>query len=394
MQSLVLFLWCSFMFLVFLVSLASSEENNRSVCVLSDAPNQCGQFCLSKLHPMLNMIPETDVKLDRIQEEQQAIQTRLQAVQFWLQVQWTIIKGSLKEITPEVFEARLNETEKQLLALISETKNQFNLVQKSINDQSSVVQLQIDAKLLEVQTKLDDQSKVIQESCKNATGQGDFEAILQRIGGQLEELKSQLQLLQTNIGNQIEEVKSVMEGQFQAVQSRLEGQQKTFEGALKTVVTKDDFEAGLQEVLAKMEKHQAAFQEILTKINVKTVPPMFEKIGERYFHIENNYKLNWISAAATCRKMGGYLASIRDHQELNALLAKLRGVYWTGTNDRENEGHFVSEASGKTPFLKWRPGEPNDFRGNEDCVEIIEEVMNDTDCAKASFFICQADNEV
>ncbi|XP_070853378.1 uncharacterized protein [Drosophila suzukii] len=144
--------------------MTSSEENNRSVCVLSDAPNQCGKFYLSKLHPMLSIIPETDIKLDRIKREQQAIQTRLQAVQFWLQVQWTIIKGSLTDIGPEV-KATLIETEKQLLALISEIKNQVYLLLNTLGDQSSTIKIQLKTKLLEVQTKLDYQSKAIQESC-------------------------------------------------------------------------------------------------------------------------------------------------------------------------------------------------------------------------------------
>jgi len=127
--------------------MTSFEENNQSVFVLSDAPNQCGQFCLSQLHQRLSIIPETDIKLDRIQRQQQAIQTRLQAVQFWLQVQWTIIKGFLKDIGPEV-EATLNETEKQLLALISGTKNQVYLLLNTLGDQSSAIKIQL-KKLLE-----------------------------------------------------------------------------------------------------------------------------------------------------------------------------------------------------------------------------------------------------
>ncbi|XP_017008995.2 low affinity immunoglobulin epsilon Fc receptor-like [Drosophila takahashii] len=356
----------AYLFLGFLLTLANCQDNNGYICALSDPANQCGQFCLSQLHPVLNMIPETEIKLDRIQEEQQIIQERLQAVQFWLQVQWTIIKGNLKEMTPEVFEARLNETEKQLLALISETKIQFNGLQNMIKEQKSVIQSQLDGQLLEVQAKLDKQNQALEESCKRAPASEDFERIFNRTEGHLQDLlkpldsalKNQLQLLQTKMESQMVELKSDMGSQFAALQ--------------------DSLKAKLQVLPAKMEEQQAAFQQI----------------GTRYFYIENKYKLNWVSAASTCRKMGGHLASIKDQRELNVLEPKLNGRYWLGTNDREKEGQFVSEASGKKPYLKWWPGEPNDLNGNEDCVQLDRGLMNDIDCARESYFICQSDNEI
>ncbi|KAH8368554.1 hypothetical protein KR084_012903, partial [Drosophila pseudotakahashii] len=379
-------------FLCFFVSLANCQDNNESFCALSDPPNQCGKFCLSELPPVLNMIPETGIKLDRIQEEQQVIQDRLQAIQLWQHVQWTIIKANLKEMTPEFFEERLNETEKQLLALVSETKIQFSGLQNMLKDQKSVIQTQLEGQLLEVQAKLDEQSLALQESCQRATKHEDFEAILNRMEEKLQDLlrpldsalKSQLQLLQTKVDSHFVELKSDMGSQLLAIQN-----------SLKTIVTKNDFEAKLRVLLAKMEDQQAAFQQVLSKVDLKVNPSRFEKIGSRYFYIENNYKVNWASAAAKCRKMGGYLASIKDQRELNALEAKLSGAnHWLGTNDREKEGQFVSEASGQKPYLKWWPGEPNDLNGNEDCVEITRGLMNDTNCAKESYFICQSDNEV
>ncbi|XP_016970579.1 accessory gland protein Acp29AB-like [Drosophila rhopaloa] len=37
-------------------SLAESQDNGRSVCLVNDPPNQCGKFCLEALKPMLDHI--------------------------------------------------------------------------------------------------------------------------------------------------------------------------------------------------------------------------------------------------------------------------------------------------------------------------------------------------
>jgi len=61
---------------------SESQDNARSVCLLQDPPNQCGEFCLSVLEPLLGHIAkhqgqwntsdalqlnDTQAKLDRIQ---------------------------------------------------------------------------------------------------------------------------------------------------------------------------------------------------------------------------------------------------------------------------------------------------------------------------------------
>ncbi|XP_016987953.1 C-type lectin 37Db-like [Drosophila rhopaloa] len=126
--------------------------------------------------------------------------------------------------------------------------------------------------------------------------------------------------------------------------------------------------------------------------------PKFEEIGSRRFYISHRrYPVPRPAAEETCRRMGGYLAAIKDQEELDAIKAKVnRHVrYWLGINDRDNNGTYVSQASGKVaPFLKWRAGEPNNKKGDEHCVELLDGVMNDVPCSTALFTICQEDNNV
>ena len=46
----------------------------------------------------------------------------------------------------------------------------------------------------------------------------------------------------------------------------------------------------------------------------------------------------------------------------------------------------------KNSFTKWAPNEPNDWRGNEDCIEIEGKLFNDVSCEEHICSVCQADN--
>ncbi|KAH8333940.1 hypothetical protein KR059_004636, partial [Drosophila kikkawai] len=122
-----------------------------------------------------------------------------------------------------------------------------------------------------------------------------------------------------------------------------------------------------------------------------TIPSGFELIGTRYFKFVNE-RWNLETAERRCREMGGYLASFRNEDEFNAITQKLdkNRSYWLGINDRENEGHFVSLASHKpAQFLKWKEEQPNDKNHEENCVDLFDAEMWNSNCNDSLFFICQ-----
>ncbi|XP_017009016.2 accessory gland protein Acp29AB-like [Drosophila takahashii] len=260
MLRLAIFFCCSLIVLNLRGSSAHSQENGGTVCILHDAPTQCGAFCLSALHPLFDDNDKILNRLDVIEEY------------------------GKKAITKEEFDAKL----------------------KAVNS----------------------------------------------------EVRNQLRSLQTTMEKQRTEMQK-------------------------------DFAAKLQSGLRDMQDQ--------LKRDVLNIPEKFQKIGTRYFYIENNTKKTWAEAEIKCRQMGGYLAAIQNQDELNAITAKLRKDtdYWLGINDSASEGQYVSVASGRrAPFLKWKPDEPNDFDGAEECIHLYNGEMNDLFCSREHVFLCQADNKI
>ncbi|KAL7739778.1 hypothetical protein ACLKA6_018024 [Drosophila palustris] len=124
----------------------------------------------------------------------------------------------------------------------------------------------------------------------------------------------------------------------------------------------------------------------------------FQKIGSKYYYIEEMKPLNWYGAAHRCHEFGAHLISLDDQRELNAINAKLNSAnaYWTDINDLTEEGNFLSLTTGVKPkFLSWRSGEPNNADRTEHCVYLFGAYsnMNDFKCNSAQNFICESFDE-
>ncbi|XP_017119021.1 C-type lectin domain family 4 member M-like [Drosophila elegans] len=259
MQKLGSLFFCSFLLL------------GRSSCQPNDPPNQSGQLCLTTLHPVIDLISETNSKLLSLQSK--------------LDVQGTYL-------TKEDFETRLNVTEEHIAATSTH------------------------AKLTELQESLNK--------------------------------------------------------------------------------TQDDFQVRLIRAEKQMQSFQDMVLAVLSRIESKFIPPNFEKIGDRYFYIEKSLTATWITAAASCRSMNGFLASFGSEEEFNAVRKQLShsNSYWLGINDRKKEREFISAASGKPPkFVKWNLTEFND-QNDDDCVSLYRGEMFENSCSAQFRWICQADTEV
>ncbi|XP_017071204.2 C-type lectin 37Db-like [Drosophila eugracilis] len=124
----------------------------------------------------------------------------------------------------------------------------------------------------------------------------------------------------------------------------------------------------------------------------------FEKIGSRYFFIEHDHEVNWWAASNICRQKGGFLATPRNLEELNQIIAKLvnKQRYWVGINNLGEDDKYVSQATGLPAYLKWGTGQPSRVYGNaaEHCVELKSEdgfYMNDKLCENKTKYICELD---
>ncbi|XP_037715380.1 C-type lectin 37Db [Drosophila subpulchrella] len=124
----------------------------------------------------------------------------------------------------------------------------------------------------------------------------------------------------------------------------------------------------------------------------------FQQLGSKYYYIEKENKANWHEALEKCHKMGGYLGSLQNQEELDAFSGKLDGLnrYWIDVTSQFKDDEFVSITKGlKANFLSWAPGEPTK---DGQCVDIRtfngKTTMNDNTCSTNLFFICEKSNEI
>ncbi|XP_034473792.1 C-type lectin 37Db-like [Drosophila innubila] len=159
-----------------------------------------------------------------------------------------------------------------------------------------------------------------------------------------------------------------------------------------------------QSKLEKVERQLEVLQgkvETLERVNCKPSAGLqskkFQKIGSKYYYIEENESVNWFRAVHRCHEMGAHLISLQNDNEFQALKAKLNvdRNYWTDVNDLSLEGEYLSHTTGfKAPFLNWYPSSnPDNKGGNENCVNLWNRQktlrMNDAPCSSLLNFICE-----
>ncbi|XP_017015099.2 low affinity immunoglobulin epsilon Fc receptor-like [Drosophila takahashii] len=170
----------------------------------------------------------------------------------------------------------------------------------------------------------------------------------------------------------------------------------------------DKLEDGLKKELAEqLGKLTLKFDEIIGKLapiekesSSSKRSEKFQKIGEKYYYIENDVQKDWFDAKDVCSEMEGHLVTLQNEKEWKALAEHLSSDknYWVDINDKDDENEFISDfTEKKASFLKWREGEPNnggddDDINFEDCVELRGDskfYMNDALCSNRANFICE-----
>ncbi|XP_037102269.1 galactose-specific lectin nattectin-like [Syngnathus acus] len=130
-------------------------------------------------------------------------------------------------------------------------------------------------------------------------------------------------------------------------------------------------------------------------VTVPECPDGWVRLENRCFIYRDN-PLAYTAAEAMCNSAGGTLASISDSVE-NALAFQLvrdanSGSVvdtWIGVHDGITEGKFIRIDGSKSKFFDFRAGQPDDFGGDEDCVEIDDEGQwNDETCTDTQDFLC------
>lgn len=176
-----------------------------------------------------------------------------------------------------------------------------------------------------------------------------------------------------------------------------------FEKKSESAIKADNTERLIQQRFDEYEKQINDLSKQMAVLKDHVMKP-FERIGSKYYYIENNDELSWFQAGDKCTQLGGHLSSLQNENELKAISQKLtKGRYWLDINDLEQEGVFKSLTSGQNQaYLNWYyAGEPNNGNneygnnvfGEEDCIELFElggvYGMNDNECSFGIGFICE-----
>ena len=122
--------------------------------------------------------------------------------------------------------------------------------------------------------------------------------------------------------------------------------------------------------------------------------------GGKRLHV-NAIPMRWGEAKGYCELFGGRLATVESAEENHAVLLALRNddfldgeFAWLGGSDLEVEGTWKwtdgrsfsqgGNALGHA-YTNWNYGEPNDYQGGEDCLQIRLEngKWNDNSCDRA-----------
>ncbi|XP_017069656.2 accessory gland protein Acp29AB-like [Drosophila eugracilis] len=145
LRSTVVF-FCTFLVLDPYRSLTQAQDRQRYVCLLSDPPSQCSEYCVSALQPVINHITNRqkdwntcEVKLNETQETLDRLEEHLVVKQIEAEKQLTSLQANLTQAIPKDLEQRLTLIEanqkdlsRQLFAIKNNTESQLTDMQDTL----------------------------------------------------------------------------------------------------------------------------------------------------------------------------------------------------------------------------------------------------------------------
>ncbi|XP_028439590.1 galactose-specific lectin nattectin [Perca flavescens] len=123
-------------------------------------------------------------------------------------------------------------------------------------------------------------------------------------------------------------------------------------------------------------------------------PPGWTQFGSRCFSFNFQGK-NWIDAESFCKAAGGNLASVHSEEEhvfLKAYINQVTGANgraWIGGFDSVKKGVWMWSDGSTFDYKNWDVGQPDNFDGEENCLEMNYQGRNwnDAPCARTTVII-------
>ncbi|XP_073452953.1 pulmonary surfactant-associated protein D-like isoform X3 [Aquarana catesbeiana] len=144
----------------------------------------------------------------------------------------------------------------------------------------------------------------------------------------------------------------------------------------------------LESQIASLEKKWSWIKSVLLFHGVK------EEVGGKVF-VATARKENYAIAQNICKEVGGSLATPRNAEENSVLhgIISTKGVSSAALldiTDSQVEGTFTYSTGEKVIFTNWSTGQPDDYKNNEDCVNMYNNgFWNDVSCSSKHLVICE-----
>ncbi|XP_043954892.1 type-2 ice-structuring protein-like [Gambusia affinis] len=112
-------------------------------------------------------------------------------------------------------------------------------------------------------------------------------------------------------------------------------------------------------------------------------------------------RLTWAEAEKNCISMGGNLASVHSSEEYHGIQWLIRCAThelretWIGGSDAAEEGSWTWSDGTLMTFTNWCPGEPNNLRGCQHCMQMNhsgKKCWDDNNCPSRQPSVCVSKN--
>ncbi|GFN96781.1 C-type lectin [Plakobranchus ocellatus] len=123
-------------------------------------------------------------------------------------------------------------------------------------------------------------------------------------------------------------------------------------------------------------------------------------LGKTYLVSHDPERFDLATMNTRCKGYGGYLLEISTYKEEEKMMLFLHDIdllsdiVYTGHTDLGQDGKFYHYDTKKplSSDIRWRWFQPDNYNGNEHCVNIKNEGINDIDCHRTARYICEIPN--
>jgi len=117
-------------------------------------------------------------------------------------------------------------------------------------------------------------------------------------------------------------------------------------------------------------------------------------ISQPPYYVNGGGNKTWFEARDNCEALGGFLVTANTPDELAAALAVTPnpdGLYWLGGNDLETEGVFTWHSGERQTIdgTMWKVGHPDNYNGDQHCMESYFRKLNDRGCHFYRKYVCE-----